>query len=60
MTDYDVWLVHDYWTWHTAFHATDEEEVWDLIPMRLSEEGLPRWIVTDAKDIKIQKAGEFA
>ena len=57
MVDYDVWLVHQYWTWHTAFHATDEDEVYDLITLRLQEEGLPRWFVEDAQEIKIEKAG---
>ena len=57
MTDYDVWLVHQYWTWHTAFYAKSREEVWDLIQMRLEEEGLPRWFVTDAQEIKIEQCG---
>ena len=59
MSDYDVWLVHEYWTWYTAFHAEDEDQVMSLIPMRLSEEGLPRWMMADAQEIKIQKVGEM-
>ena len=57
MTDYDVWLVHEYWTWYTAFHATDEDEVMSLIPMRLQEEGIPRWFMEDAQEIKIEECG---
>ena len=57
MTDYDVWLVHQYWTWHTAFYAESREEVWNLIPQRIQEEGLPRWFVEDAQEIKIQQCG---
>ena len=57
MTDYDVWLVHQYWTWHTAFHAEDKDEVYDLIYLPLNEEGLPRWFVEDAQEIKIEEAG---
>jgi hypothetical protein len=59
MADYDVWLVHQYWTWHTAFYATDEEEVKSLIIMRLDEENLPKWLLTSAQEIKIEKAGEL-
>ena len=51
MTDYDVWLVHQYWTWHTAFHAENKDEVYDLIYLRLNEEGLPRWFVKTHKKL---------
>jgi hypothetical protein len=59
MADFDVWLVHNYFTWYTAFHAENEDEVMKLIPMRLQEEGIPRWFMSDAQQIKIQKAGEL-
>ena len=60
MTDYDVWLVHQYWTWYTAFHATDEDQIMSLLIMRLEEEGIPRWFITSAQEIRIQKVGEMA
>ena len=59
MTDYDVWLVHEYWTWYTAFHAADEDEVMSLIPMRLQEEGIPRWFMEDAQEIKIEEVAHM-
>ena len=55
MADFDVWLVHEYFTWYTAFHAENEDEVMKLIPMRLQEEGIPRWFMSDAQEIKIDK-----
>ena len=59
MTDYDVWLVHPYWTWYTAFQAESREEVANLIILRLEEENIPRWFLTSAQEVKIEKAGEF-
>ena len=59
MVDYDVWLVHQYWTWHTAFYAEDKDQVMSLIIMRLDEENLPKWLLTSAQEIKIEKAGEL-
>jgi len=57
MTDYDVWLVHEYFSVYMCFHAEDEYEASRLIAQRLSEEGLPRWILTDAQEIKIEEMG---
>jgi hypothetical protein len=57
MTDYDVWLVHEYFSVYFCFHVTDEDEAEALIPWRLSEEGLPKWLLTDAQDIKIEEMG---
>ncbi len=59
MVDYDVWLVHDYWTWYTALYATDENEVMNLIILRMEEEAIPKWFLTSAQEIKIEKAGTF-
>ena len=59
MTDYDVWLVHQYWTWHTSFHAENKDEVMSLIILRLEEEAIPRWFITSAQEIKIQECGEM-
>ena len=55
MTDYDVWLVHDYWSWYTPFYAADEDQIMSLLIMRLEEEGIPRWFITSAQEIKIEK-----
>ena len=60
MTDYDVWLVHEYFSVYMCFHAFDQDEAEDLIPMRLAEEGLPRWLLTDAQEIKIEEMGVMA
>ena len=60
MKDYDVWLVHEYFSVYFCFHAEDEYEAVRLITMRLHEEGLPRWIYTDAQEIKIEEMGVFA
>lgn len=57
MADYDVWLVHEYFTWYTALYATDKSEAYGLIHMRLEEEALPTWLLTRAQEIKIEKAG---
>jgi hypothetical protein len=57
MTDYDVWLVHEYFSVYLCFHATDKNEVSRLIPMRLDEEALPKWILMDAQEIKIEEMG---
>ena len=57
MNDYDVWLVHEYFSVYFCFHATDQDEAESLIAQRLSEEGLPRWILTDAQEIKIEEMG---
>ena len=54
MTDYDVWLVHEYFSLYFCFHATDQDEALSLIPMRLDEEGLPAWLLADAQEIKIE------
>jgi predicted NAD/FAD-dependent oxidoreductase len=59
MADYDVWLVHEYWTWYTAFHAEDKDQVMSLIIMRLDEENLPKWLLTSAQEIKIEQCGEL-
>ena len=55
MADYDIWLVHEYFTWYTCFYAENKSEVMRLIPQRLQEEGLPRWIMSDAQEIKIEE-----
>ena len=60
MTDYDVWLVHEYFSLYFCFHAHDEDEAYHLIRMRLSEEGLPAWILNDAQEIKIEEMGVMA
>ncbi len=60
MTDYDVWLVHEYFSVYFCFHANDEDEAYHLIQMRLREEGLPAWILNDAQEIKIEEMGVMA
>ena len=60
MTDYDVWLVHPYWTWHTSFHAEDEAQVESLIILRLQEENIPLWFLSSAQEIKIEEVGVMA
>jgi hypothetical protein len=60
MTDYDVWLVHEYFSVYFCFHANDEDECIRLITMRLQEEGLPAWLYDDAQDIKIEEMGVMA
>ncbi len=55
MTDYDVWLVHEYFSMYFCFHADNEYECIRLITMRLQEEGLPNWILTRAQEIKIEE-----
>ena len=55
MVDYDVYLVHPYWMWHTSFQAEDEEQVDSLIILRLQEENIPMWFLTSAQEIKIEK-----
>ena len=57
MSDYDVWLVHEYFSVYFCFHATDQDEAESLITMRLDEEGLPGWLLTDAQEIKIEEMG---
>jgi hypothetical protein len=60
MTDYDVWLVHEYFSLYFCFHATDQDEAESLIAMTLSQEGLPQWLLTDAQEIKIEEMGVMA
>ena len=60
MTDYDVWLVHEFFSVYFCFHAENEEMAADLIKMRLKEEGLPGWLYDDAQEIKIEEMGTFA
>ena len=60
MTDYDVWLVHPYFTWHTSFYAESREQVANLIILRLEEENIPRWFLTSAQEIKIEQVGAMA
>lgn len=60
MTDYDVWLVHEYFTVYFCLHANDEDECIRLISQKLDEEGLPGWVYDDAQDIKIIPIGVFA
>ena len=57
MTDYDVWLVHEYFSVYFCFVADNEDHAADLIEMRLEEEGLPKWLITDAQEIKIEEMG---
>ena len=59
MGDYDVWLVHEYFSVYMCFHATDEKEAERLIIMRLDEENLPKWLLTSAQEIKIEKMGDI-
>ena len=59
MTDYDVWLVHEYFTLYFCIHAEDKDMAFVLIPQRLKEEGLPQWVFTDAQEIKIIPIGAF-
>ena len=59
MSDYDVWLVHEYFSVYFCFHAENEEMAYDLIKMRLKEEGLPRWLFDDAQEIKIEEMATF-
>ena len=60
MTDYDVWLVHEYFSVYFCFHADNEDIAYDLILSRLREEGLPQWLFNDAQEIKIEEMGVFA
>ena len=55
MADYDIWLVHEYFTWYTCFYAENKSEVMRLIIMRLDEENLPKWLLTSAQEIKIEE-----
>ena len=57
MIDYDVWLVHEYFSLYFCFHAENKHEVFKLIHMRLEEEGLPKWFITKAQEIKIEEMG---
>ena len=57
MTDYDVWLVHEYFSVYFCFHAEDENDAYTLILPRLREEGLPQWLFNDAQEIKIEEMG---
>ena len=59
MTDYDVWLVHEYFSIYFCFHAEDEDMAYSLILPRLREEGLPQWLFNDAQEIKIEEMGVF-
>ena len=59
MSDWDVWLVHEYFSVYFVFHANDEDECIRLISMRLQEEGLPDWLYDDAQEIKIEEMGTF-
>ena len=59
MIDYDVWLVHEYFSLYFCFHATDKNEVIQLIRMRLAEEALPTWLFTRAQEIKIEEMATF-
>ena len=60
MTDYDVWLVHEYFSVYFCFHAEDEDTAHRLIEQRLQEEGLPMWLFSDAQEIKIEPMGVFS
>lgn len=60
MKDWDIWLVHEYFSVYFCFPAVDEDECIRLITMRLQEEGLPDWIYDDAQEIKIEEVGAFA
>ena len=60
MTDYDVWLVHEYFSVYFCFVADNEHECNRLIIMRLEEEGLPDWLYDKAQEIKIEEMGTFA
>ena len=59
MTDYDVWLVHEYFSMYFCFHAESKHEAWKLIHMRLEEEKLPTWLLTRAQEIKIEEMATF-
>ena len=59
MKDWDMWLVHEYFSVYFCFHAKDEDECIRLITMRLEEEGLPGWLYDDAQEIKIEEMGVF-
>ena len=59
MKDWDVWLIHEYFSVYFCFHAEDEDDVIHLITMRLKEEGLPDWLYDDAQEIKIEEMGVF-
>ena len=59
MKDYDVWLVHEYFSVYFCFVADDEGEAARLISQRLDEEGLPGWIYSDAQEVKIEEMGTF-
>lgn len=53
--DYDVWLVHEYFSVYFCFLAEDEDECIKIITQRLEEEGLPDWLYDDAQEIKIEE-----
>lgn len=59
MKDWDVWLIHEYFSVYFCFHAEDEDDVIRLVTMRLKEEGLPDWVYDDAQEIKIEEMGVF-
>ena len=54
MSEFDVWLVHEYFSVYFCLHATDQDEVESLIILRLDEENLPKWLLTSAQEIKIE------
>ncbi len=60
MTDYDVWLVHEYFSVYFCLFAEDEEIAFRNIKDRLHEEGLPGWLLRDAQDIKIEEKAVMA
>ena len=57
MTDYDVWLVHQYFSVYFSLYAEDEDMAYRLIEQALQEEGLPMWLFSDARDITIEPKG---
>ena len=57
MTDYDVWVVHEYFSLYFCFVADNKQEAFDLIEQRIEEEGLPKWLYRDTQEIKIEEMG---
>lgn len=59
MSDFDVWLMHEYFSVYFCLHAQDENDCIRMVSQRLDEEGLPGWVYDDAQKIRIEKVGEF-